>query len=543
LQSWQLLRKPRFREYFIGSLVSNMGTWLQGTAQTLLAYKATHSALAVGLVTAAQFAGFLIVGPWAGTYATRMGQKGVLIGAQVISAIVAIVLAVAQASGYMTPYWLVAGAFIIGLASTFALPVQNAMVSALAEQKDAKGVMAMNSVSYNAGRTVSPILYLFVLVSLGAEAAFAINALTFVFFAYVIRRVYPGPGEIVEQVRWPERRWSGMRLAVRRPRLMLLLAMVAAITIADDPVQVLGPEVAGRVLHTSSSSTMWSAYFLAALGLGSVVGSSVLPWMSSTGVPWLTRKLPGLLRLRRRRQAAERSASSTESRHAALPLAVLAVSVVTFAFGLNRWLSLIAVVVAGVAALLTGASAQALLQQTAPPQNRTQVMALWAVAWAGTKPIASLADGWLASTFNVRTAAIALAMPAALIALLELFLTDRQRQALKARATRRATSEPGPGSTLANLRSVIHRVRRPVEPARVLSIAPLPEGLSADTLRDWTAVIAHVVLIAPLELFLTDRPWPVRKARATRRAAPEAEPPDPGAPRPDLAPTNRAPAL
>ena len=32
-----------------------------------------------------------------------------------------------------------------------------------------------------------------------------------------------------------------MRLAARKPRLMLLLAMVAAITIADDPVQVLVP--------------------------------------------------------------------------------------------------------------------------------------------------------------------------------------------------------------------------------------------------------------------------------------------------------------
>ncbi len=65
------------------------------------------------------------------------------------------------------------------------------MVSALAEQKDAKGAMAMNSVSYNAGRTVSPILYLFVLLSLGAGAAFAINAATFLVFAVVAAKVYP----------------------------------------------------------------------------------------------------------------------------------------------------------------------------------------------------------------------------------------------------------------------------------------------------------------------------------------------------------------
>jgi MFS family permease len=539
-----LLRKPRFLAYFTGSLVSNMGAWLQGTAQTLLAYQLTRSALGVGLVTAAQFAGFLIVGPWAGTYATRMGQKRVLISTQVISAGIAAALAAAQFSGRLTEAGLIAGALLTGLANTFALPVQNSMVSALAEQKDAKGGMAMNSVSYNAGRTVSPILYLFVLLSLGAGAAFAINAGTFLVFAVVAYKVYPG--ERVKQVRRPERTWSGMRLALRRPRLMLLLAMVAAITIADDPVQVLGPEVAGHVLHTTTS-TIWSAYFLSALGFGSVLGSSMLPWLSSTGVPWLTRLLHWPSR------TAERSQPSTETRHAALSLGLLALSVVTFAFGLNRWLSVVAVVVAGVAALLTGASAQALLEQTAPPQNRTQVMALWAVAWAGTKPIASLTDGWLASAASVRFAAIALALPAIVIAVLELFLTDGQRQALKKRAKRRATGEAAPFSALAILHAafaILHAAfrwawaRRPVEPSLPLSIAPPPDNWSAETLRDWTTVIAQampaVLKIAPRELFPADRQRQARKAWAARRATQEAEPSAPGAPSPDPVPADSA---
>jgi MFS family permease len=455
VQSWRLLLKPRFFAYFSGSLVSNMGTWLQGTAQTLLAYQLTHSALGVGLVTASQFAGYMFVGPWAGTYATRMGQKRVLIGTQVMSAAVAATLATAQVSGRLTETGLVIGALLIGLASTFAVPVQNAVVSALAEQQDAKGAMAMNSVSYNAGRTISPILYLFVLLSLGAGAAFAINAATFLIFAVVAAKVYPS--KIVKQDPRPMPNWSGMRLAVRKPRLMLLLAMVAAITIADDPVQVLGPEVAGHLLHTTTS-TMWSAYFLSALGLGSVLGSSVLPWLSFTGVPWLTRTLPWLFRTRR---PTERSRSSIATRHAALPLILLAVSVVTFAFGLNRWLSLIAVIVAGVAALLTGASAQALLQKTAPPQNLTQVMALWAVAWAGTKPIASLTDGWLASAFNVRIAAMVLALPAILIAVLELCMKDTRRRALKEWAKRRAAQEVASAPTLAS--RVLYRVTRRAE--------------------------------------------------------------------------------
>lgn len=47
--SWRVLRNPRFRLYFLGSVTSDLGTWLQNTAQVLLAYRFTHSVLAIGL--------------------------------------------------------------------------------------------------------------------------------------------------------------------------------------------------------------------------------------------------------------------------------------------------------------------------------------------------------------------------------------------------------------------------------------------------------------------------------------------------------------
>jgi MFS family permease len=182
-------------------------------------------------------------------------------------------------------------------------------------------------------------------------------------------------------------------MALRQPKILVLLAMVAAVTFADDPVQVLGPSLARQVLGVSS---LWPAYFLSALGLGTVLGS--------------------LLPVR-----------PTNSRQVALSLGALAMFMMVFATGLNPWLSLAAAVMAGMAALLTGASAQAMLLSEAGRGRATQVMALWAVAWAGTKPIASLADGWLASTFNVRTAVVILAAPAIVVALLELAMRGKPR--------------------------------------------------------------------------------------------------------------------
>jgi len=393
IASWHVLKQRRYLVYFAGNLVSSLGTWLQNTAQLLLAYQLTHSAFAVGVITCAQFSGFLVIGPWAGTLADRFGSRNVLIGTQIASAGVAGTLAYLQFTGKLNERSLVIGALAMGVAFTFALPAQTTMAPRLVNETDTKAAMAMNSVAYNAGRTLAPVLCVAVLASIGTAWAFTLNAISFAVFAVAIIAVRP------RQARRPERRahdWLGLRIAVWEPRILLLLTMVAAVTVADDPVLVLGPSLAHQVLAVSH---IWPAYFLSALGLGTVLGALV-PTRPST------------------------------ARRAAVPLLVLAISVIVFTSGLNAWLSLAAALVAGIAGLLTGAATQTLLLGKAGSQA-ANVMALWAVAWAGSKPLASLADGWLATNFGVQWAGLLMASPAIVVACLEILLSVRVKQKLK----------------------------------------------------------------------------------------------------------------
>lgn len=391
--SWHVLQQRDFRAYFIGTTVSNLGTWLQNTAQLILAYRLTHDVLDVAIITSAQFSGFLTIGPWAGSLGARLGRKNVLIGAQLLSFVITGVLAFVGFTGRLTDSELFLGALGTGLALTFALPIQTAMVSALVQEKDRKAALALNSVSYNAGRTLAPLLYLVVLASIGTAWAFALNSISFLIFALIVIGLYPS-ASIGQQARVRHR--DVFSFAMKRPRIVLLLLMVAAVTLADDPVLVLGPSLA----HQLGVPSFWPAYFLAALGIGTIFGA-MLP----------TRPI--------------------ETRRAAIPLAVLAVAIVVFAMGIDRWISLAAAIVAGIAGLLTGAASQALLLKRATPKHAVQVMALWAVAWAGTKPIASLADGLLASHFGIQTAAVILALPALLVAAPEIFLRERRKIWLK----------------------------------------------------------------------------------------------------------------
>jgi MFS family permease len=385
--NWQALAHPKFRWYFIGSVTSNFGTWLQNTAQVVLAYQLTHSVFAVGLVTCAQFTSPLLLGPWAAVLTHKIGNWRALIVTQLASTAIATTLAVLKFSGALTINWLLACALAIGLAFTFALPAMSVMVAGLFSDNDneadraqaVKRAMAMDSVSYNLGRALAPAISILIFTTVGFGLAFALNAGSFFLFTLVL--VYLRP-RARQQAPNRSRVMNGLHIAVKEPRVMVLLMMVAAITVAADPILVLGPALAGHVFHSSAS---WSGVFIAALGAGNVIGS---------------------FRPSKRR--------SPSIRRAAAVLAMLALAMMVFSAAPSIWLSIAAAFGVGMACLVAGATGRALLIECAGDDVKRQaaVMAAWAVAWAGSKPIASLADGGLAGLIGVRTTGILLAVPA-----------------------------------------------------------------------------------------------------------------------------------
>lgn len=377
VSTWQVVTLPRFRWYFAGSVVSNFGTWLQNTAQVVLTYQLTHSVFWVGVVTCAQFTSPLLLGPWAGVLAHRLGTWRVLIITQCASLGIAGTLAILQFTGHMRERWLIGGAIGIGLAFTFALPALAVTVPTLVSAGQVKRALAMDSVSYNLGRALAPVVGVLILATVGPGLAFAANAASFGFFTIVLLRLRPRAAKTKAE---SSRVIAGLRIAWCDRRIMILLLMVAAVTVAADPILVLGPALA----HSFGDSAYWSGIFITALGAGSVLGS-----------------------LRRRRLEAT-------IRRAAAGLCALSIAMMIFVLAHVFWVSVAAALVAGMACLLAGAALKTLLLHHAGdhPGVQASVMAAWAVAWAGSKPIAALADGLLASPVGVRGTGILLALPA-----------------------------------------------------------------------------------------------------------------------------------
>ena len=82
---------------------------------------------------------------------------------------------------------------------------------------------------------------------------------------------------------------------------------------------------------------------------------------------------------------------------------MLALAMMVFSAAPSIWLSTAAAFGVGAACLVAGATARSLLIDCAggDVKRQTAIMAAWAVAWAGSKPIASLIDGGLAGLIGV----------------------------------------------------------------------------------------------------------------------------------------------
>ena len=269
--SWRVIREANFRRYFIGSVTSDFGTWLQNTAQVLLVYHLSHSVLVVGMVTGAQFSSPLLFGPWAGVLTDKFGGRRTLLVTQLVAAIFAVLMAALVFDGPVNAWWLGLGAIVSGASFTFALPARNVTVRQLVSPDKAAAAFAMDSVSYNLGRAAAPPLSIALVMAFGFGWAFTANAVSFLVFALCLVLADQDTGKLVPMT--GKRKKPGLRdgfaIARHDRRIVVLLLMVAAVTVADDPVLVLGPALASH-LHVAQS---WSGWFIAALGGGTVLGS------------------------------------------------------------------------------------------------------------------------------------------------------------------------------------------------------------------------------------------------------------------------------
>ena len=147
-----------YRVWFIGALVSNVGAWMQSTAQNwvVLTQLTDNDAAAMGVTMALQFAPPLLLVSVTGWVADRFDRRKLIMCTQSALLLLAVTLGVLLLSGAMTLPLMFGFALALGVVTAFDNPARQAFVSDLVSQENASNAVALNAASFNMARRGGP---------------------------------------------------------------------------------------------------------------------------------------------------------------------------------------------------------------------------------------------------------------------------------------------------------------------------------------------------------------------------------------------------
>ena len=360
-------RHRNYRLWFIGQLVSLIGTWMQNAAQGYLVYTLTGSAAYLGYV------GFVAGVPswlfmlYGGVVADRVPRRALLIITESAMMILAFILAALVFANVVQPWHILVLAFLLGVANAFDFPARQSFITELVEREDMTNAIALNGTMFNIGVIVGPTAAGIIYALTGPAWCFTINGLSYiaVIVALALMQVNAMPtltkrNPALKAIR------EGFQY-VRSDRLVLTLVVsVFIINVFGFGLVTLIPAWAVNILKGDVTT---NGLLISARGVGAVIGGLLIATLSRRSFRGRMWSVNSFL----------------------LPLGITA-------FILSRWLPLSLLFLAGMGFSLMAImnNSNAMVQSRVPDELRGRVMALYSLMLMGGGPIGSLSVGLLA---------------------------------------------------------------------------------------------------------------------------------------------------
>jgi MFS family permease len=390
------LRRRNFALLWSGSLVSNVGSWMQTVAVGALVTADTGRATWTVLVAAGAFLPIGLLSPVGGALADRLERKRWLIVGNVIETMLAAALAVMVYSGRTGPAELVLLVTAQGCVSALVLPFETAVLPDLVPRDEFLSGAALNSAQFNMGRVIGPVAAGVTVAAFGYGTAFVANAASFLAVVIALLFINLSPPPASEPVDlWTTMR-RGAQAAWAEPACRAAICLIAVVALLASPFIALVPAVARSLTDGSKSAVgTATAVLTTAQGVGAVAGAlAIAPLAARFG----------------------------RGRVLIVELVGLSLALVGYAASPSLAVAAIALGVVGAIYIGVLSGLQTVVQLRAPAEYRGRILSLFLVALGVIYPIGSLIQGPLADRVGLRTTttgfAIALLAAVAAIAIL-----------------------------------------------------------------------------------------------------------------------------
>jgi len=364
-----------YRLWFAGALVSNIGTWMQRTAQDwiVLTELTDNDAVAVGITMSLQLGPQLLLVPWSGLIADRFDRRKLLIATQSAMAILGLGLGLIVVLGVAELWHVYAFALALGVASAIDAPARQAFVSELVTEANLPNAVSLNSASFNGARLFGPAVAGLLTVAVGAGWVFLINGFTFA--AVLLSLVFLRQGELRRAPRAPRgpgQLRAGISYVRHRPDILVILVIVFVIGTFGMNFAIFAATMASEEFHHGAGEFGLLSSMIA---IGSTAGA--------------------LLAARRERP---------RMRVLFVACAAFGVTTAFAAVMPTYWTFAASLVLVGFTAITLMTTANSLVQTTTAPVMRGRVMALYMAVFMGGTPLGAPIIGLVANVLGPRWA-------------------------------------------------------------------------------------------------------------------------------------------
>lgn len=369
--TFRSLRTRNFRLFFIGQLISQIGTWLTTIALTLLILHLTRSGLAVGLLVACQFGPILLLGAYGGIVADRADKRRLLLLTQTLQMVQSFVLGAIAfshhppiAAFYITA---VAGGFIFA----FDNPARRSFVPEMVPPDDVHNAVTLNAALMTSARIFGPALAGVLVVTAGFGWAFTTDAISYL--AVIAGLWMMRTSELClppRTVRAKGQVREGLRYVKSVPELWVPLVMVTVVGTLTFNFSVVLPLFVERTLRGSDTSY---TVLYSVLSIGSFGGALMTAYRRSV-----------------------------ESRQVVLAAFAFGMAMLIFAAMPNLLSAFPVALLVGFWSIAFMTAVTAIVQVRADPAMRGRVLALQAVVLIGSTPVGGPILGVVCDAYGAR---------------------------------------------------------------------------------------------------------------------------------------------
>lgn len=284
LQTFNSLRNPTYRIYYL----SLLGQWasmnMQMVARSLLVYRITGSGAILGLLSLASAIPMLVLSLYGGAIADRVQKKYVLLSGQASLIFVALGIAISLTLGYLSPgnpgsWWiLLVSAVLQGTVMGVTMPSRQSIIPEIVREDQIMNAISLNNLGMNVFRLLAPAMAGFLIDAFDFDAiyyaVFCMYLLSTVCVIFLprTRTMTPRKNSAMSDV------MKGVKYIRHEKNVLPVLIFMICGTVLAMPFMFLIPMFTEDILNVGATGM---GLIMSVSGFGAMIGSLVLASITS----------------------------------------------------------------------------------------------------------------------------------------------------------------------------------------------------------------------------------------------------------------------